>query len=155
MHLQRSSSVAQAHFQPPCSLAILSLSSQLGCSKQKQSQDSKPFYKLSGQKLDISPCRLVTEQNSLISCVWRSNRFDVFCKILLKLDFLFTDFFLAAIPINSQIPLFLPGNLPTQNCSSEMWLKMAVIYLMSLHLGVLYLHLSKLRLFAMVPSETF
>lgn len=67
----------------------------------------------------------------------------------------FTDFFLAAIPINSQIPLLLSGNLPTQNRLPEMWLKMAVIHLMSLHLGVLYLHLSKLSLFTAVPLETF
>lgn len=59
----------------------------------------------------------------------------------------FIDFFMAAIPINTQIPLFVPRNLLSQNCLLEMWLKMTVIYLMSLHLGVLYLHLSKLSLY--------
>lgn len=69
----------------------------------------------------------------------------------------FTDFFLAAIPIKTQIPLFVPENTPSQNCLPEMWLKMTVIYLsfLSLHLGVLYLHLSKLSLFTIVSLKTF
>lgn len=70
-----------------------------------------------------------------------------------KTGLFFTDFFLAAIAIKTQIPLFVP--LPSQNCLPEMWLKMTVIYLMSLHLGVLYLHLSKLSLFTVVSLETF
>lgn len=59
----------------------------------KSKARTQPFYKLSGQKLNISLCHLMTEQNSLISCAWRSNRLDVtwlsvFCKIFLKLDLL-------------------------------------------------------------------
>lgn len=73
----------------------------------------------------------------------------------LKSELSFTDFFfLAATPSNSQIPPFVPGNLPSQNSASEMWLKMTVIYLTSLHLGVLCPHLSKLSLLTTVPSET-
>ena len=118
------------------------------------------FISSQAEKLDISLCHLVTEQNSLILCAWRSNRFaftwlSVFCKLLKKVDFLLlTDFFLAAIPSNSHIPPFVPGNLPSQNSVPEMQLKMTVIYLMSLHLGVPCPHLSKLSLFTMVPLET-
>lgn len=73
----------------------------------------------------------------------------------LKSGLSFTDLlFLAAIPSNSQIPPFVPGNLPSQNSASEMRLKMTVIYLTSLHLGVLCPHLSKRSLLTTVPSET-
>lgn len=101
----------------------------------------------------------MTEQNSLILRAWRSNRFaftwlSVFRKLLKKVDFLLLTYsLLAGIPGNSQIPPFVPGNLPSQNSAPEMQLKMTVIYLVSLHLGVLCPHLSKLSLFTRVPSE--
>lgn len=101
----------------------------------------------------------MTEQNSLILRAWRPKRFAFtwllfFCKLLKIVDFLILTYsFLAAIPSNSQIPLFVHGNLPSQNTAPETWLKMTVIYLVSLHLGVPCPHLSKLSLFTMVPSE--
>lgn len=67
--------------------------------------------------------------------------------------FLPTYSFLTAIPGNSQIPPFVPRNLPSQNSAPEMQLKMTVIYLVSFHLGAPCPHLSKLSLFTAVPSE--
>lgn len=83
----------------------------------------------------------MTEQNSLISCTWRSNRLDVtwlsvFCKILLKLDFLLLTSFWLQSPSTVKF-LSLCLEIFPHKTAPEKWLKMTVIYLVSLHQGVL------------------